>query len=206
MLLEVYDADDQTADIRSPFEVRSGHMAGDARRGKHRAFPTGGPHGGLLAGYRPGCLTGRCRVAGGWWLGRWWLVTTIWAAQSSGFRVRQLGEMSWIQHRAPSHVGRTINDMTGAIADLPGSPTTERSGRCRTTWLHALAHVGQGSQRLTSSQSWSGYSLNGERNDSREDAAPWWPEVSMHALRSSKRGVRNGPTRRVPPVQVSGSL
>ena len=84
-------------------------------------------------------------VAGGWWL-----VTTIWAAQSSGFRVRQLGEMSWIQHRAPSHVGRTINDMTGAIADLPGSPTTELSGRCRTTWLLALAHVSQGSQRLTS--------------------------------------------------------
>ena len=59
---------------------------------------------------------------------------------------------------------------------------------------------------LTSSQYWSAYSLNKEWNAGKEVAAPWWPEVSMHAFRSgvvaaaaglenyrsSKKGTRNG--------------
>ena len=45
---------------------------------------------------------------------------------------------------------------------------------------------------LTSSQSWSAYFLNKAWNAGKEDAAPWWPEMSMHAYRSSKKGIRKG--------------
>ena len=59
---------------------------------------------------------------------------------------------------------------------------------------------------LTPSQSWSAYYLNKVWNAGKEEAAPWWPEVSMHAFRSgvvaaaaglenyrsSKKGTRKG--------------
>ncbi len=37
---------------------------------------------------------------------------------------------------------------------------------------------------LTPSQSWSAYSFNKEWNAAKDDVAPWWREVSMHAFRS----------------------
>ena len=39
-------------------------------------------------------------------------------------------------------------------------------------------------ESLTSPVSWSAYSLGKAWNDARDEAAPWWREVSMHAFRS----------------------
>jgi putative transposase len=61
---------------------------------------------------------------------------------------------------------------------------------------------------LTPSQSWSPYSLGKAWNAAKDEAAPWWPEVSMHAFKSgvvaaaagldnfwsSKNGTRKGRT------------
>jgi putative transposase len=59
---------------------------------------------------------------------------------------------------------------------------------------------------LTPAMSWSAYSLGKASNAGKEEVAPWWREVSMHALRSgiadaaaalanfkdSKKGTRSG--------------
>ena len=124
--------------------------------------------------------------------------------------------------------------MTGAIAEeyliravvfhLDPSPAQERllrsyCGAARFAHNWALGQVkdnlntrsderaaGLSEEALTPSQSWSAYSLNRVWNAGKEEAAPWWPEVSMHAFRSgvvaaaagldnfrsSKKGTRKG--------------
>jgi putative transposase len=66
--------------------------------------------------------------------------------------------------------------------------------------------TGVAEEDLTPSLSWSAFSLNKAFNATKEDVAPWWREVSMHAFRSgiadaaaalknfsdSKKGIRTG--------------
>ena len=124
--------------------------------------------------------------------------------------------------------------MTGAITEeyltraavfpLDPSPAQERllrsyCGAARFAHNWALGQVkdnlatrsderaaGLSEEALTASLSWSAYSLNRVWNAAKEEAAPWWPEVSMHAFRSgvvaaaaglenfrsSKKGTRKG--------------
>lgn len=112
----------------------------------------------------------------------------------------------------------------GVVVTLDPTPAQERllrsyCGAARVAHNWAIARVkdnlstraaerasGMGDDQLTPALSWSAYGLGMAWNQAKEEAAPWWREVSMHAFRSgvttaaaalknfsdSKKGGRSG--------------
>ena len=90
----------------------------------------------------------------------------------------------------------------GVVFALDPTPAQERllrsyAGAARVAYNWAIGAVsanlsqrrnereaGVPDESLTSPVSWSAYSLGKAWNDARDEAAPWWREVSMHAFRS----------------------